>query len=123
MTWIGSTEWQPSVGITTSVYPAVTLITNNANTWQASQFKNQPITWTTGKRVGMTDTIIDNTSNLLVILGALGTDPNTTPVVSDKYAILQATGTVAAIDYLAAAFVDDVKSLIPDILVVSVSRW
>ncbi|NLE61505.1 MAG: hypothetical protein GX616_24400, partial [Planctomycetes bacterium] len=116
MAWVGGLDWEFNGGITSRIYGDVTLITGDNEAWTPSQFKDQPLTWITGKRVGITDTILDNTSNMLIISGRLDLSITTRPEVSDRFSILQATGTAAAIDYRAAAFVDDTKAFVPDVL-------
>lgn len=114
--WVGGTNWEFNGGVTSRLYGEVTLITDDSQAWTPSQFKDQPLTWITGKRVGITDTILDNTSNMLIMSGRLDSSITTRPEVSDRFSILQATGTASAMDYRAAAFVDDTKAFAPDAL-------
>lgn len=114
--WIGGSVWEFNGGIISRLHESVTLITDSSQSWTPSQFKGQPLTWITGKRVGITDTILDNTSRMLIVSGRLDSSIVTRPEVSDQFGILQSTGTASAIDYRAAAFEDDSKQFIADSL-------
>lgn len=124
ITWVGDIDWEFNGGIIATntaeeaaLYNEVTLITDDGQEWTPGQFRGQPITWQTGKRVGITDSILDNTATMLVVNSRLDSDVNRRPEVSDQFAILQAAGTVSSIDYTAAAFRDYRKNFTTDALV------
>ncbi len=118
MTWIASPAWHFNGGILDKVYNTVTLITDTTQTWTPSQFKDQPLNWKSGKRTGITDLILDNTQNMLIVSGALDTDPNTRPELSDEFSILEGTtgDRVSALDFTAAGFVDTAQNYTVNIL-------
>ncbi|MCC6485791.1 MAG: hypothetical protein IT209_13200 [Armatimonadetes bacterium] len=112
--WTGnSSGWQFTGGIASEVEPDVTLVTDSSKSWTPSQFQNQPLNWNTGKRIGLTDTIIDNTSNTLIVRGKLDSDADTAPVPGDKFQINELSARSTAIDYTAAAIVDDFAAYTP----------
>ncbi|MEJ5296999.1 MAG: hypothetical protein WHZ52_03070 [Armatimonadota bacterium] len=112
--WVGNVGgWQFNGGVISSIEYQVTLITATpppGETWQPSQFRGQPLTWSSGKRNSITDTIIDNTSTMLIVRGKLDSNAATAPVVGDRFAIGNSSGQVTAIDFTAAAFIDTTKN-------------
>lgn len=114
MTWVGSPQWTPQSGIATTVESSVTLVTDSAQSWTPSKFKGQPLTWVTGKRVGQADVIVDNTATTLFVRGRLDSNAALRPEVSDRFAVLETSGTATAIDYTAAVFADDEKAFEAD---------
>jgi len=118
--WVGNRDgWQFNGGIISSIEYEVTLITATpppGETWQPSQFRGQPVTWSSGLRNSVTDTIIDNTSTMLIVRGKLDENPALAPVVGDRFAIGSSQGTVTAIDFTAAAFIDTTKNFPADSL-------
>ncbi len=123
---IGNAEgWQFNGGVISSIEYEVTLVTATpppGESWQPSQFRGQPLTWASGRRNSITDTIIDNTSSMLIIRGRLDSDAETAPVVGDRFAIGTSSGEVTAIDFTAAAFIDSTKSFVPDSLLAGRAR-